>query len=121
MTDFLGIVIVTTRAGRRKESIDFICPSTKNNTVIRRHYDVYGTYIPNPNSCSSRIPITSRLNILANKWKMPACNQMQVISRQPSCLSTTLSTSRAPILSNLKKENKIKGLSILLVYLLLFQ
>lgn len=60
-------------------------------------------FIPNPNSCSSRIPINRRLNILASIWKTPACNHMHVIRRHPWCLLTTLSTSRAPIFSSLKE------------------
>lgn len=60
--------------------------------------------IPNPNSCSSRIPMKTRLNILASIWKTPACNHMQEIRRHAWCLWTTFSTSRAPIFSNLNRK-----------------
>ncbi|WVZ17065.1 hypothetical protein V8G54_010047 [Vigna mungo] len=40
----------------------------------------------NPNSCSSRIPITRIPNIFANRWKTPPCSHIQLIRRHPWCL-----------------------------------
>lgn len=80
------------------------CRQTTSDIVMHYKVKKASSCIPNPNSCSSRIPINRRLNMLASKWKTPACNHMQVIRRHPWCLLTTLFTSRAPIFSSLKGE-----------------
>lgn len=59
-------------------------------------------HLQNPNSCSRRIPIKRRLNILASKWIAPAWSQMQDTRRHPSPSSTTSFDSSAPNSSSLQ-------------------
>lgn len=59
--------------------------------------------IPNPNCCSRRMPMKTRLSMFATRWITPACNQMQVTSLHPWCFWTTLVHSSAPNLSNLQE------------------
>ena len=68
----------------------------------------FDSYLPNPNCCSRRMPMKTRLSMFARRWIIPACNQIQVISLHPWCLSTTLVHSRAPNLSSLCKFKKQK-------------
>lgn len=63
--------------------------------------------IPKPNCCSIRIPMNTRLSMLATRWITPACNQIQVKSLHPWCLCSTLSQSKAPIFSNLQNHEKV--------------
>lgn len=62
----------------------------------------------NPNCCSRRIPINTRLSMLASRCITPACNQMQVTSLHPWCWCTTLFHSSPPSFSNLKRWKKKK-------------
>jgi hypothetical protein len=84
--------------------------------------------IPNPNCCSRRMPMKTRLNIFAAKWIIPACNQMHVTSLHPWWWFTTSSHLRAPIFVSLQKPTKIwcikvlqKSIKILTILFILFR
>lgn len=74
--------------------------------VYNSNYNLEKRNIPNPNCCSRRMPMKTRLNMFAAKWTIPACNQMQVTSLHPSCWFTTSYHRSAPILDKLKKWSK---------------
>jgi len=83
-----------------------------NDIRILDNARIITSTIPNPNSCSRRIPIKTRLNMLASTWTTPPCNHIQEKSRQTWCPWITLPTSRAPIFSNLNKYKNKKNFSI---------
>jgi hypothetical protein len=60
--------------------------------------------LPNPNCCSSRIPMNSKLNMLTIRWTRPAWSHIQLMRRHPWCSWTTLAQLSAPIFSKLPKE-----------------
>lgn len=62
--------------------------------------------LPNPNCCSRRIPINSKLSMFTTKWIRPAWSQMQLIRRHPWSWWTILFQSRAPIFSKLANKKK---------------
>jgi hypothetical protein len=85
-----------------KTNRDNLCKNQKIYLILLKTKAEYVmSHIPNPNSCSSRIPMNRIPNIFANRWKTPPCSHIQVMRRQPWCLRTTLFTSRAPIFCSL--------------------
>lgn len=91
------------RIRRRSEGLGLRLMTTLDNKLaLKQSKDS----IPKPNCCSRRIPMNTRLSILAARWMTPACNHIHVKRRQPWCFSTTLSHSSDPNFSNLTKNHK---------------